>query len=273
MKGLIFNIQRYSLNDGDGIRTIVFFKGCPLKCPWCSNPESQSNKVEMIKNTDKCRNCHLCENDEYECPTGAYKSIGKWYTIDEIMKEIKKDIIFYQASGGGVTLSGGEVLMQSSFAIELLKEIKRLGIHTAIETCGMGDTKALNEIVKYCDEILFDLKIMNPNLCKELINGDIILIKKNLKFFREKAKKVIVRYPLIPNYTDFEGNIEEILSFMKEIDLHEIHILPFHQYGSNKYKYLERDYKLLDVKSPSKKEVEDLQRKIENLGFKTLIGG
>lgn len=151
MKALISNIQRYSLHDGDGIRTIVFFKGCPLKCPWCSNPESISFETQTVKMESKCIHCKDCNFDVYECPSGAITQFGTYMTVDEILLEVQKDMIFFRTSKGGVTLSGGEVLAQSAFAKQLLKELKSLGINTAIETSGQGNTHSLIKLAPYLD--------------------------------------------------------------------------------------------------------------------------
>ena len=201
MKALILNIQRYSLHDGAGIRTIVFFKGCPLKCPWCSNPESISFKPQKVKMESKCIHCKHCSFDVDECPTGAITQFGKYMTVEEVLTEVQKDMVFYRTSKGGVTLSGGEVLSQSAFAKELLKQLKSLGINTAIETSGQGNTQSLIEIAAYLDLILFDLKIMNEKKSKQLLGADITLIKSNIKTLVEMHKKVIPRVPLIPGYT------------------------------------------------------------------------
>ena len=151
-KGLIFNIQRYSLNDGSGIRTIVFFKGCPLRCPWCSNPESQKMEIEEMKsNVNK-----------------DIKIVGKWYTVDEVIKEVLKDEIFFNTSSGGVTLSGGEILTQGEFITELLKELKENMINTAIETCGYGSTEVFRKMLPYIDTVFFDLKIADNKKSKEI---------------------------------------------------------------------------------------------------------
>jgi len=143
VKALILNIQRYSLHDGAGIRTIVFFKGCPLKCPWCSNPESIGFEAEKVKMESKCIHCKHCSFDVEECPSGAITEFGKYMTVEEVVAEVQKDIVFYRTSKGGVTLSGGEVLAQSTFALELLKALKNLGIDTVIETSGQGSTENL----------------------------------------------------------------------------------------------------------------------------------
>lgn len=273
MKALILNIQRYSLHDGEGIRTIVFFKGCPLRCPWCSNPESISFEPEKVKMESKCIHCKYCNFDLEECPTGAITSFGKYMTLEEIVTEVQKDMVFYRSSGGGVTLSGGEVLAQSSFALELLKKLKDLGINTAIETSGMGNTKSLIELAPYLDLILFDLKIMDEEKSKQVLGADINLIKNNIKALVKMNKKVIPRVPIIPGYTTDDENIKEIIAFVKSLNLTEIHLLPFHQYGSNKYKLLNLDYKLIDVAPPSPEIIEKIANEMRNNGLKVNIGG
>ena len=255
-KGLIFNIQRYSLNDGEGIRTIVFFKGCPLRCPWCSNPESQSFEIEYMKSN----------------LNGNIKKIGKWYTVEEVIKEVLKDEVFFNTSQGGVTLSGGEILSQGAFIEDLLKELKENAINTAIETCGYENINILKKILPYVDTVFFDLKITDNKKSKEIIKGDFETIKKN---FIESTKnnKVIPRVPYIPGYTDDIENINEILNIVKQCNLKEIHILPYHNYGMSKYEGLGKNYELKDVKIPQKDTMEKVKKYVENKGFKVIIGG
>lgn len=255
-KGLIFNIQRYSLNDGSGIRTIVFFKGCPLRCPWCSNPESQKMEIEEMKsNINK-----------------DIKKVGKWYTVDEVIKEVLKDEIFFNTSSGGVTLSGGEILTQGEFITELLKELKKNMINTAIETCGYGSTEVFRKMLPYIDTVFFDLKIADNKKSKEILKGDFQTIKNN---FTEAIKnnKVIPRIPYIPEYTDDIENINEILKIISNFNLKEIHILPYHNYGMPKYEQLNRKYDLEDIEIPKKEKIEEIKRYVEDKGFKVLIGG
>lgn len=273
MKALILNIQRYSLHDGGGIRTIVFFKGCPLKCPWCSNPESISFEPEKVKMEKKCIHCKNCSFDVNECPTGAITQFGKYMTIKQIVTEVQKDMVFYRTSNGGVTLSGGEVLAQSAFAKELLCELKNLGINTAIETSGQGNTQSLIEMATYLDLILFDLKIMDADKAKLILGSDINLIKTNIRALVNMNKKVIPRIPLIPGYTTGDVNIKEIITFVKSLNLKEIHLLPFHQYGSNKYNLLNVDYKLKEVAIPSPQSIEKIADEMRKNGLKVVIGG
>lgn len=273
MKGLIFNIQRYSIQDGSGIRTIVFLKGCPLHCPWCCNPESQSFQIEQVKIYDRCIHCKNCSNSEVECPADAITVFGKYMSVKEVLNEIEKDEIFYNTSGGGVTLSGGEVLSQIEFSKELLKEVKKLAINTAIETSGFGNSKSLIDLSKYIDLILFDLKIMDRKKAKKILGVDVELIKENMRLLVQYNKKVIPRIPLIPHFTMEEENIKEIITFVKKLGLREIHLLPFHQYGGKKYKYLNKQYGLSNLKPPTENQVNSIKEKIESEGFKVVIGG
>ncbi|RRD39911.1 glycyl-radical enzyme activating protein [Leptotrichia sp. OH3620_COT-345] len=255
-KGLIFNIQRYSLNDGGGIRTVVFFKGCPLRCPWCSNPESQSFRPEKMKSGIN----------------GKITTTGKWYTVNEIVKEVLKDEVFFNVSGGGVTLSGGEILAQGEFATKLLRELKDNMINTAIETCGYGKTEILKKMLDYTDTVFFDLKITDNEKSKEIIKGDFTTIKENF-IEATKKNKVIPRFPYIPKYTDNIQNIDEILKIISEYGIKEIHILPYHNYGMSKYEMLGRKYELENIEIPEKEEIEKIKKYVENRGFKVLIGG
>jgi pyruvate formate lyase activating enzyme len=165
----IFNIQRYSLNDGQGIRTVVFFKGCPHRCPWCANPESISPRIETVRRESKCLHCAPCLRDAGECPSGAFELIGRDVTLDMLALEVMKDEVFFRTSGGGVTLSGGEVLMQAPFATRFLQQLRRWGVPCAIETAGDAPASRLLPLARCCDEVLFDLKIMDPQQAHKVI--------------------------------------------------------------------------------------------------------
>ncbi|WP_461204768.1 [formate-C-acetyltransferase]-activating enzyme [Clostridium sp. DL1XJH146] len=273
MKGLILNIQRYSVHDGGGIRTIVFFKGCPLHCPWCSNPESQSFEIEIGKLQNKCIHCKKCSFSESECPSGAIVHFGNYMKIEDVIKEILKDEIFYRTSGGGVTLSGGEVLSQANFALALLKELKALNINTAIETCGQGNLEKLLEIAEYTDLILFDLKIMDYEKAKNFIGANQSSILTNFEALVHNGYNVIPRIPLIPNYTMDEKNILRIIKFLKGLNIKEVHILPFHQLGSGKYKTINKVYTMENVEISNEEEINNIKYKFELEGFKIVVGG
>jgi len=277
-KAIIFNIQRYSLHDGGGIRTVIFFKGCPFRCPWCSNPESQNFNAEVMKKKNLCINCssssvYKCKVNPDDCPTGALEVVGKEYTVEEVLKEVKKDIVFYETTGGGVTLSGGEPLSQGIFVIELLKELKKLGINTAIETTGIGKWDIMNEISENVDIVLWDFKIMDKNKSTEIICADVELMKTNFAKIIKKFVMVIPRLPLIPGYTAHLENIKEIIEFVSGFGIKEVDILPFHQYGSSKYKALGRKYNLKYLKLLSEDEIKDIQNFIQRYEITAVIGG
>ncbi|MEQ8155525.1 MAG: glycyl-radical enzyme activating protein [Clostridiaceae bacterium] len=279
-KAIIFNIQRYSLHDGGGIRTVVFFKGCPLRCPWCSNPESQSFTPEILKKESLCIKCSSdsvfnCTVNPDDCPTGALEVAGRDYTVEEVLKEVKKDIVFYDTTGGGVTLSGGEPLSQGSFIVELLKELKNLGINTAIETTGIGKWELIDQAADWVDTFLWDFKIMNRDKAKEIVKQDIDLMKTNFEKLIKKHSyvNVIPRLPLIPGYTSSMKNIREIIDFTARFGIKEVNILPFHQFGSSKYKALGRDYKLKDLSVLKKEEIEEIKKYIESRGITVVVGG
>jgi pyruvate formate lyase activating enzyme len=273
MEGLIINIQRYSIHDGGGIRTIVFFKGCPLHCPWCSNPESQSFEVELGKVKNKCINCKKCSMSEEECPSGAIVHFGNYITVEEVIEEILKDEIFYHTSNGGVTLSGGEVLSQPIFVLELLKELKNLNINTAIETCGQGNMNNLLDIAKYTDLILYDFKIMDSTKAKAVLGANVDTILNNFKAIFTNGHKVIPRIPLIPGYTMDKDNITEIIKFLKEFNIKEVHLLPFHQLGSGKYETINKVYTMEKIEIPSEEEINEIKNTFKKEDFEVVIGG
>jgi len=272
----IFNIQRYSLNDGAGIRTLVFFKGCPLHCPWCSNPESRSREAAFIRREAKCIHCGTCELDVDECPSGAYQQMGTDYTLDELMREVMKDEVFFRVSGGGVTLSGGEVLSQAAFATLLLKRLKALGIATAVETTGHGSRAALIEMAKHCDEVLYDFKIMDPERAHAVTGINLKRVLDNFAALCAEGShvgRVIPRLPLIPGYTMTMENLERVLEYLAPFGLHELHLLPFHQYGASKYKLVGLDYALADIAPPADEEVEPYVRRAKAAGYEVTVGG
>ncbi len=272
----IFNIQRYSLNDGAGIRTLVFFKGCPLHCPWCSNPESRSREAAFIRREAKCIHCGTCELDVDECPSGAYQQMGTDYTLDELMREVMKDEVFFRVSGGGVTLSGGEVLSQAAFATRLLKRLKGQGIATAIETTGHGNRAALIGMARYSDEVLYDFKLMDSERAHEVTGINLQRVLDNFAALCAEGShvgRVIPRLPLIPGYTMTMENLERVLEYLAPFGLHELHLLPFHQYGASKYKLVGLDYAMADIAPPEEEEVEPYVRRAKAAGYDVMVGG
>lgn len=269
----IFNIQRYSLNDGQGIRTVVFFKGCPHTCPWCANPESLSPRIETVRRQSKCLHCAPCLRDADECPSGAFERIGRDITLDALELEVMKDDVFFRTSGGGVTLSGGEVLMQAPFATRFLERIRRWGVHCAIETAGDAPASRLLPLAKMCDEVLFDLKIMDAEQAHKIVNMNLPRVVANLKLLVAEGINIIPRLPLIPGYTLTRENMQRSLALLTSLGIRQVHLLPFHLYGEPKYRLLGQQWSMKDVPAPSADTVAHFRIMAENAGFQVTTGG
>lgn len=299
MKGTIFNIQRFSLHDGPGIRTIIFFKGCALRCKWCSNPESHSPKPQILyipinciqcqkcvqicpKNAisinngnkvidySKCDMCGLCVEN---CCASALEISGRQVEVAELIEEIKKDSIYYSQSGGGVTLSGGETLLQPDFAAELLKECKNHGWNTAIETANFASRSAVEKVMPYTDLFLADLKIYNSKKHEYYTGQGNERIIENIKFIAQSGKNIIIRIPIIPSVNDDVENMYNVVKFANTIGIKEINLLPYHRLGINKYSYLGYDYSLKEILPPPKEKMQELKKIVENAHIKCKIGG
>ncbi len=271
--GRIFNIQRYSLNDGRGIRTVVFFKGCPHLCPWCANPESISGAIETVRRQSKCLHCPSCLNDPDECPSGAMERIGRDVTVEGLTSELLKDDVFFRASGGGVTLSGGEVLMQAGFATALLTRLKQLGVPTAIETAGDAPASRFLPLARQCDEVLFDLKIMDAARAQQILRLNLPRVLDNLRLAVAEGVRVIPRLPLIPGYTLNEENLHRALEVLAPLQLKELHLLPFHPYGEPKYALLGKTWEMAGVQVPQAEDIAKLRTLAEQAGYRVVIGG
>lgn len=291
-KGIVFNIQRFSIHDGEGIRTIIFMKGCPLRCIWCCNPESQNIEPEVLFLRDKCigcmncvnqcplglfeidrEKCTKCGNCAKVCPSSAKRISGKYMTVDEVIKEIEKDRVFYSNSGGGVTLSGGEPLMQSDFAAAVLKKSHLHGLHTAIETSGFASTKDFLKVMEHVDEVFMDLKHMNAEKHKALTGVDNEQILKNAREVAKLGKKVTFRIPLIPDCNDEKENISATGRFVESIGDENtyIEILPYHRLGEMKFEWLDKVYELSETKEPSKETVAEYNKLLEDCGCNVVI--
>jgi len=269
----IFNIQRYSLNDGRGIRTVVFFKGCPHRCPWCANPESLSPHIQFVRRESKCLHCSPCLRDVEECPSGAFEPIGRDVSLDALLDEVMKDEVFFRASGGGVTLSGGEVLMQAPFAARLLARLHQSGVHTAIETAGDAPFPRLFAVASRCDEVLFDLKIMDTRQSKQVVKLNLPRVLKNFSRLAALGINVIPRLPLIPGYTLSPENLQRVLAFLQPTGITVLHLLPFHSYGEAKYRLLGRHWEMKNIPAPSADKVDALRLFAEQAGFQVTVGG
>lgn len=277
MKGTIFNIQRFSLHDGPGIRTTVFLKGCPLRCIWCHNPESFKKEIQAVFAEERCIGCGICKGVRDEltaenCPSGAIEIIGRDISVDELMTEIMKDKDYYNTSGGGVTFSGGEPLMQPEFLQAVLKECRKLGIHTAVDTCGYASKENFSAINSLTDLYLFDLKLVNDELHKTFTGVSNVLILENLKYLSRQNKRIFVRIPLIPGITDTEENINGIMEFLKQIKFGQINLLSYHRFAKNKYIKLGLEYGISELKSQNDR-TEEIYRKFVSAGYKTVTGG
>ncbi|AET69424.1 glycyl-radical enzyme activator family protein [Desulfosporosinus orientis DSM 765] len=300
LTGMIFNIMKYSIHDGPGIRTTVFLKGCPLKCLWCHNPEGQKYGQELICRPERCigcgqcletcakgailfhqeklryfrENCSVCGQCSLVCPAGARELVAKTMSVKEVMTEIEKDIIFYDESGGGVTFSGGEALMQPEFLLEILKECRKKEIHTAIETCGFVKLEVLAKLKDYVDLFLFDIKHMNSRKHQELTGVPNELILANLTWLAENHANVILRLAVIPGMNDEEAGLDQLGEFVKSLkSIQEVHCLPYHQAGVEKYRRLGLDYPLLDLQPPGDDYMAEIKKRLEQYGLKVSIGG
>lgn len=259
-KAMIFDIQRNSYVDGPGIRTTVFLKGCNLRCKWCHNPESQSFYKQMMFYKDKCtgcgkcrevcpnhlQSCDFCGKCELYCPADARKVCGREYTSDEVLAEVIKDKAFYDNSGGGVTFSGGECMLQLDFLCEILKKCKAAGIHTAVDTAGNVPWKSFEKILPFTDLFLYDIKAFGAELHRKGTGVSNELILENLKNLSGRAD-IIVRIPVIGGYNDNDEEIRQIADFLKQIKIIKAELLPYHAMGEHKYTALGRNTESFNV--------------------------
>jgi len=258
MNALIFDIRRYTIHDGPGIRTTIFFKGCPLRCWWCHNPESQETGIEQV-NVQRTLDGRIFESK---------KSVGRWQPAGEVINEIAKDEIFYRESGGGVTFSGGEPLMQPDALRELLMMCKEKGYHTAIDTSGHSEPSALKKVINLADLWLFDLKLMNDLSHIEFTGVSNELALKNLEMLARQGKEIIVRLPLIPGVTDEKDNLEKISRLMKKLKLDRIDVLPYHSIAKEKYQRMKRIYLAENIPEPNNEMIEETVNFFTQQGFK-----
>ena len=285
IKGTVFNIQRFSVQDGPGIRTTVFVKGCPLKCPWCSNPESQKPYPEIAHVDTMCNQCGLCMDacdpkaislaekgikiDREKCNNcgkciqvctrDVLKLFGKEVTVWEVFDEVTKDRLYYHSSKGGVTVSGGEPLNQARFVSALFQRCQEENIHTTLDTSGYGGQRDLEMVLEHTDLVLYDLKLIEPGSHIAIVKASNQHILRNAKLIVERRVPMIVRIPLIPGLTDTEENIEGIANFVRELDGElPVNILPYHRIGMGKYKMLDWEYKLSELKPLSSERLNEI---------------
>ena len=266
MKGLIFNIIRYAINDGPGIRVTFFMKGCPLSCWWCHNPEGISPDIEEVERVDKIgvREFRVKE------------TVGKYYSVKQLLDIAMKDFVFIEESGGGITFSGGEPLLQADFLAEALLTFKSEGIHTAVDTSGHVSVSAFDAVIPYTDLFLFDIKHLDPSLHKKYTGVSNKLILENFNYILTKGKKVIIRIPVIPGFNDDADHLKALRDFVLEkhgANIVRIDLLPFHRSGVTKYRKLGLEDRMKGVQQPSTGRMNELRKYFSESGLDVKISG
>lgn len=264
--GYIFDIKKFSINDGPGIRTTVFFKGCPLKCWWCHNPESRNPEPE------KFPECTFKWNPNYD--NNLKNVVGRKVETSDVMKEIEKDIPFYQQSNGGATFSGGEPMLQIEFLNDLLQNCKKKDITTAIDTTGYTEFKNFERIFSVTDFFLYDLKLMSDEDHINYTGVSNKIIHENLRNLTSNGNKVILRIPIIPTITNTAGNLDEMINFISSLkSIWEIDLLPFHKSANSKYEKMRKENKLPNLEPLRHEEMEEIKDKFLHLEYPVKIGG
>lgn len=299
--GWIFDVKRFSIHDGPGIRTTVFLKGCPLRCLWCDNPESQHIAPRILFWQDRCLGCDACLDacprsaiavDEggrrtvlpdlcdfcgrclEACYAEALEQVGRLVTVEEIVSLVEADTPFYEQSGGGVTLSGGEPLAQPAFSHSVLQESRKRGIHTAMETCGHASWEVWEALLPHLNLILYDVKAVDPAKHQRLTGLSNRLILDNLSRLAQTNKRIIIRRPVIPGCNDDPQGMHALARLVQELSrVDEVHLLPYHRLGQSKYEQLGRDYPMGDQPSLDEADVEALRDILVSYDLKVKVGG
>jgi pyruvate formate lyase activating enzyme len=297
---MIFDIKRYAIHDGPGIRTTVFFKGCPLACPWCHNPEGVSSSPQLMWWPRRCLACGDCseacseeaisfaegdlEVDRARCTkcgecaavccSHALQVIGRTMTPGQVMEVLEKDRVFYEESGGGVTFSGGEPLMQQEFLHDILRTCRQHGIHTVVDTSGYTEPDTLLRVSDDVDMFLYDLKIMNDDAHKKYTGVSNEPILENLRLLSEHGSEAVVRLSLIPNVNDDVGNIGELGAFVASLkNVGAVHILPYHRAGISKAKRLGESGEIFENVPPSSDILSSVENRLRGFGLEVWVGG
>ena len=299
--GLVLNIQRYSIHDGPGIRTTVFLKGCPLACWWCHNPESQSAQREIIVVETRCVRCGLCRRAcpveqlpapagdgvraapvactlcgacVEACPTGAIQMAGTEMTVAEVIAEVRKDRIFYDESGGGVTISGGEPLSQAAFVKALLAACRADGLATAVDTCGYGSREQLMEIATLTDLFLYDLKLVDPQRHAKYTGVSNEGIIENLRALGEVHENIWVRIPIVPGINDSPADLDAAAELILQIKgVQQVNLLAYHDTAAHKFERLGRPYRVSEVFAPTQQRMDNLAEQMRKFGLNVKTGG
>ena len=296
--GLLFNIMRFATHDGPGIRTTVFFKGCPLECWWCHNPESQSFLPDRLYFEERCRHCldcaaacpqqaiHeidgtlrtsdacvLCGECAEVCMTEARQIAGRRYTVGELLAEIERDLVFYEESGGGVTLSGGEPVLQPAFAAAVLDGCRERGIPTAIETCGFAQPGPFREVALRANLVLFDLKLVDEAGHRRYTGASNHRILANLEDLVARGRPVTVRIPVVPGINDGEPTTAAFADYLGRLRPFRVELLPYHRIGSEKYRRLGREYRLAETPQPAAEALAAMRGALERAGLQVVLRG
>ncbi|CAG0929282.1 Benzylsuccinate synthase activating enzyme [Planctomycetaceae bacterium] len=298
--GLIFDIKKFSIHDGPGIRTTVFFKGCPLNCWWCHNPESQSPRMEMLLRDNRCIQCgaciEACPHDailwldgepvtdralcaqcgtcQAACYADARERVGREMTVEQVMAEIKADVAFYDQSGGGVTFSGGEPLLQRDFLLDVLRACQDQDIHTALDTSGCAAWATLDEVRPCVDLFLYDLKVVDDEKHREFTGVSNRSILANLHALSERGHNIIIRVPVIPGINDDDETVRQIGAFAGALPhLNSVDLLPYHHIAIDKYLRLNKPYRLFETRQPSAERMTEIAQLLQSFNLSVTIGG
>lgn len=300
MYGIIVRIQRFSIQDGPGIRTTVFLKGCALRCSWCANPESQNVDVELQYERTKCvvdccecirmckneavskhggqisidrSKCAVCGKCAQSCYRRALTVVGEKVSVEEVVNEVERDEPFYERSGGGVTFSGGEPLCQPEFVKEIAKACKYKGISTTLDTSGYANWKILKDVLRYIDLVLYDIKHLSPGEHKKFTGVDNYLILENARKLSKESIPLILRIPVIPGVNDTYENLRELAKFAKNLDHLSggVELLPYHRIGASKYPALGKRYSMARLRQPTKEHMHKVKELLESFGLEPLI--
>lgn len=286
--GLVFNVQRFSTQDGPGLRTTVFMKGCPLACSWCHNPESQSVAPAFVRLAHRCMRCGRCTDEELEspvvvgrdecdveaCPTGALQMVGERTDAATLVEKLLRDRVFFDESRGGVTISGGEPLVQAPFVTEVLRLLRAEGVHTALDTCGFGPWPYLRDATAFADLVLYDLKLMDPARHEAVTGVSSELILDNLRALAGVHSNIWIRMPVIPAVNDDDENIAATVEFLRGIPgIRQVDLLPYHPTGEAKFARLGKHYALHGTATPTPAQLDAIAARFHARGLMTTISG
>ena len=297
--GIVFDIRRFSIHDGPGIRTTVFFKGCPLSCPWCHNPEGMAPLPALVYRANRCIRCGACiascpqgaislqdgavltdhsrclqcGDCAEACYTEARELAGRTMSVAEVVAEIERDTVFYDESGGGVTFSGGEPLLQAGFLLDLARGCREKGLHTALDTCGFAPWEVLDRVREYIQLFLYDVKLIDEARHRRWTGVSNALILENLRRLAAHGHRIVLRLPLIPGVNDDVENVRATGALAVELRIPEVDLLPYHQAGVDKYERLEMDYTLPDTRPPEAQGVEAAAGMLREFALEVKVGG